>query len=595
MKQKIHKILTDILSEMGVVGVDPEVEISDAPEHGDYTTNIAMKLSGTLKKSPTAIGQEIVERLEKNKALKKEGIGKIDVMPPGFINLFVTDEALLSNLTKSKALKTKKHTIMVEYAQPNTHKTFHIGHLRNITTGESIVRLLEANGNKVIRVNYQGDVGLHIAKAMYGLVKYIIDNKNNNSSQSFTQNDLEYVDRQIQQIESHPLAERIELLSKAYVIGNQAFETNLRSKKAVNEINKVIYSKESSGIFSRYYSLYQQTRQWSLDYFDTLYKKLGTHFDHFYFESEVYELGKQLVLEGMEKGIFEKSEGAIIFPGKKFGLHNRVFITSEGNPTYEGKDIGLSKLQFGDYHPDTIIHCVSTEQIEYFKVIFEAIARVFPDTRGKEYHLPYGFVQLKSGKMSSRTGNVVLGEWLLDETKKEIQKILKTGGRAYEKGENDTIAEIASVAAVKYAFLKVSTTQEIAFDIKESINLNGDSGPYLLYTYARCKSVMEKYKEKTEDRRQKTEKQDQTHPINKEEHDLARLLFYFPEIIEDAGKHFAPNTLCSYLFNLAQAFNLLYAKHPILGNDLRLMLTEKTATTLKEGLRLLGIETVERM
>ena len=593
MKDALTQLFSDLLAEQHITTIVPQVTRSENPSHGEYTTNIAMATAKSLKQNPLDIARDIKKTLEewmKSDEKKKVhpiilAIDHIDVAPPGFINVFLTDEALLqcdscfkpeSSRCRIKPAcrqagpgmieKTgqKKKKIMVEYAQPNTHKAFHIGHLRNITTGESIVRLLEANGNKVIRVNYQGDVGLHIAKCLYGILQ----------SSKF----------RVQSSDKKTLKQKIDMLAQAYVMGNTAYEKDEAAKKEIDSINKKIYRKEPD-----IYPLYEKTRNWSLEYFESIYKRLGTHFDRLYFESEVYELGKQLVLEGMEKGIFEKSDGAIIFPGEKFGLHNRVFITSEGNPTYEGKDIGLSKLQFGDYHPERIIHCVSTEQIEYFKVIFEAIARVFSDTRGKEYHLPYGFVQLKSGKMSSRTGNVVLGEWLLDETKKEIQKILKTGGRAYEKGENDTIAEIASVAAVKYAFLKVSTTQKIAFDIKESINLNGDSGPYLLYTYARCQSVMRK----NNVRHQISNVSH--HILNKEEHDLVRLLFYFPEIIEDAGKHFAPNTLCSYLFNLAQAFNLLYAKHPILGNDLRLMLTEKTATTLKEGLRLLGIETVERM
>jgi len=183
----------------------------------------------------------------------------------------------------------------------------------------------------------------------------------------------------------------------------------------------------------------------------------------------------------------------------------------------------------------------------------------------------------------------------MQEVKNKVFEILNTSRLVSRDLDKDYVAEKETIAAIKYSFLKVALPSNITFDLEKSVSFEGDSGPYLLYTYARCKSVMEKYKEKTEDRRRKTEKQDQTHPINKEEHDVARLLFYFPEIIEGAGKHFAPNTLCSYLFNLAQTFNLLYAKHLILGNDLRLMLTEKTAETLKRGLYLLGIETVERM
>lgn len=496
-------------------------------------------------------------------------VDHIDIVSPGFINIFLNNESLKQNLTNTKKQTLSlSQTIMVEYAQPNTHKVFHIGHLRNIITGECIVRLLQASGHTVIRANYQGDVGLHIAKALYGI--------------------LQITDDKLWMTELATISDKVVFLADAYIAGNKAYEETEEGKEKINHINKQIYAKDPD-----IYPLYEKTRQWSLEYFDTMYKRLGTKFDRLYFESESYEVGKKLVTDSVKKGVFEKSEGAIIFPGEKYGLHNRVFITSEGNPTYEGKDIGLAKLQFEDYHPDRIIHCVSTEQIEYFRVIFEAIAQVFPDTRGKEYHLPYGFVQLKHGKMSSRSGNVIGCEWLLNEVKKEIQTIMQEEDRGYEQQEKETIAEIATIAAVKYAFLKVGTAQEIAFDIKESINTNGDSGPYLLYTYARCKSVMKKSHQKGDKGQKPTDKK--TTLLNQEEHDLARLLLYVPEIVQEAGEKFAPNTLCSYLFTIAQTFNLMYAKHPIIGNDLRMKLTEKTAQTIQKGLYFLGIETVERM
>jgi len=577
MKQTITEMLKKVLIDMGVSHPDPEVKISDAPQHGDYTTNIAMHLTKILNKNPMIIAEEIVQALKEHFGVEKEGIDKIEAVHPGFVNFSLTDSALIRYLIEKQRRPVRPtSTVMVEFAHPNTHKAFHIGHLRNIITGECIVRLLEANGNKVIRANYQGDVGLHIAKALYGIL-------HNTKSDIHT-------------LENADIKEKIQFLSETYSAGNKAYEEDETAKKEINELNKKIYAKDPS-----IYPLYEKTRSWSLQYFDGIYKRVGSHFDRFYFESETYDLGKTLVMDNVAKGIFEKSDGAVIFPGEKYalpagrqGLHNRVFITSEGNPTYEGKDIGLAKLQFDEYHPDRIIHCVASEQIEYFRVIFEAISRVFPDTKGKEHHLVYGWVRLKSGKMSSRSGNVVLGEWLLDEVKKSMQEILTKGERGYDRKEQNDIAEKASVAAVKYAFLKVSTPQEIAFDINESININGDSGPYLLYAYARCKSVMEKSHQRSSVSFQTADAQNNI-KLNQEEHNLARLLLYFPETIESAAINFAPNFLCTYLFNLAQTFNLLYAKHPILKNNLRIMLIEKTALTLREGLRLLGIDTIERM
>jgi arginyl-tRNA synthetase len=568
MKDTIVTILTAILRDMNISDMEPEVEMTGTSGHGEYTTNVAMKLTKTRKENPMRIGEDIKKRIEQSKKMMEIGVEKIELASPGFLNFFLSDSALLTQIVQTNILKNPS-TIMVEFAHPNTHKAFHIGHLRNIITGESIVRLLKENGHTVIRANYQGDVGLHIAKCLFGILH----------TQEYS--------KHLQEISS--MEEKIQFLSQSYVAGNKAYEEDTEAKKEINIINKQIYAKDPKIL-----RLYEQTRNWSLEYFAGIYGRVGTTFDRFYFESETYELGKKLVEEYTDKGVFEKSDGAIIFPGEKFGLHNRVFITSEGNPTYEGKDIGLAKLQRDEYHPDMIIHCVASEQIEYFRVIFEAISQVFPDMKGKEYHLVYGWVRLKEGKMSSRSGNVVLGEWLLTETKKEMMHILSEGNRGYDAKEKEAIAECATIAAVKYAFLKVSTPQEIAFDIKESININGDSGPYLLYTYARCKSVVEK-SQKLSEISDQTLEGDIKQTLNQEEHDLARLLLYYPEVVTYAANNYAPNALCTYLFILAQAFNLLYAKHPILENNLRLMLTNKTAETLQRGLYLLGIPTVDRM
>jgi arginyl-tRNA synthetase len=619
MKEEIKILLKMVLKSMDVTGVEPEVTISDNLGRGEYTSNIALRLAKTLKKSPMDIGLQvktIIADWKNDPKLAKpyqftaqsdqsvpagievmdilQDIERVEVVLPGFINIYFSVAKLSNQLTrvtneeKSYGVKQNQHPksppkrIMVEFAHPNTHKAFHIGHLRNITTGESIVRLLESQGNEVIRANYQGDVGMHIAKCLYGILH--------------TQNSTQVLD------ENRKLStkEKVEFLGKAYAAGSAAFEKDDKAKIEIGEINKQIYAKDPA-----IYPLYLETRQWSLDYFDSIYKRLGTHYDRFYFESETYQTGKKYVEEGLEKGIFEKSEGAIIFPGEKFGLHNRVFITSEGNSTYEAKDMGLGRLQFDEYHPDLVIHCVGPEQEGYFKVMFEALGQLFPDTKGKEKHLVYGWVKLKQGKMSSRLGNVVLGEWLLDESKQQICNILqgsKTKGIELDsntikgKTEIQKIAEAAAVSAVKYSFLKVGTTQEVSFDFAESINFNGDSGPYLLYSYARCKSVLRKASEQS--KQIQSLALNSNYLFNPEEHAVARLILQYPDVVTEAADNLSPSRLCTYLYDLAQAFNLFYAKHKIIGNDnqsFRLILTAATAQVLQNGLYLLGIPTVERM
>ncbi|MEK7166602.1 MAG: arginine--tRNA ligase, partial [Patescibacteria group bacterium] len=387
------------------------------------------------------------------------------------------------------------------------------------------------------------------------------------------------------------------------------------------------------------YPLYQETRKWSLDYFEDIYKRVGSHYDRYYFESEAYELGKKNVEAGLQKAIFEKSAGAIIFPGEKFGLHNRVFITSDGNATYEGKDMGLAPLQFGEYHPDLIIHVVGPEQAGYFQVVFKALEELIPETKGKEYHLIYGWVKLKSGKMSSRSGNVVLGEWLLDEAQKYVNDILIKSASKYTKEEQEIIAETAAVAAVKYSFLKVGTKQEISFDIEESVSFEGDSGPYIQYTYARCKSVLRKavstvipgltgdltdISKLVIDSRWSLPPSDigggndigggDDKVWNNEEKLVLRYLYKFPEIVVSAAQNYAPNVMCKYLYDLASSFNTFYNKHSILEPTThnppsfakatedrqltisqRLALTAATAQIIKNGLYMLGIETLEKM
>ena len=571
---------------MGLADIPVEVVSAENEAHGDYTTNVALRLSKQLGKSPMAVAAEIKEKYHtlykenqkvstnNEQKLALQAIERIEVAAPGFINVFLSEAALgtyISEVIKGgerygtgTSLFREAKNILVEFAHPNTHKAFHIGHLRNITTGEAVVRLLEACGHTVTRANYQGDVGMHIAKCLYALLH------------------IPEIASQVEDVGSQDPHAKAEFLGRAYTAGSTAFEEDEEAKKKIGEINKKIYAKDAE-----VYDLYQKTREWSLEYFAQIYKRVGTHYDRYYFEGEVYEEGKALVLNGLKSGIFERSEGAVIFPGKKYGLHNRVFVTGEGNATYEAKEMGLGKLQFAEYNPDLVIHVVGPEQAGYFQVVFEALARMFPETKGKEYHLVYGWVKLKHGKMSSRSGNVVLGEWLLDEAKKEVQKIIDQNKTKYTKEQQNEITEAAAVAAVKYSFLKVSTTQEIAFDLAESVTFEGDSGPYLLYTHARAKSILRKAGELS--------LESDSSVLNVEERAVARLLMYFPEIVAEAAHALSPSLLCSYLFELAQAFNLFYHKHQILESKSRVRLTAAVAQVLLNGLTLLGIPVVNQM
>jgi len=561
--RQIKKDLGKALQKLKISSSKLALEHPVNPDHGDYSTNIAMRVKKKDLPSSFDLATKIVNTWRSGGL--PGYLAKIEVVKPGFINLWLQNEYFISQIEeviKKKyrlgRISKEKKGIMVEFAHPNTHKQFHIGHLRNISLGENVCRLLEANNYEVYRVNYQGDVGLHVAKCLWGFLK-------------------------LKKPTPRSLEKKIELLGKAYIKGNKAYETDEKARAEIEQLNRQIYDQDKEIM-----SLWKETRNWSLQYFNQIYQRLGTKFDRLYFESQVADEGKKIVMSNLKKKVFEQSEGAVIFRGEKFGLHNRVFINQQGLPTYEAKDMALAKKQFADFSPLKIIHVVGPEQKGYFEVVFKALGQVYPRIVDREFHLMYGWVRLKNGKMSSRTGDVILGEWLLEEVKKRLSKHFKM---------SEKIAEKVAVGAVKYSMLKFSPQSEIVFDIEESISLEGDSGPYLQYTHARCQSVLAKSEK---DLRNEEFVFPYLH-LKTEEQNLLRTLYKFPEVVQQAGEKFSPNLVCSFLFDLAQKYNVFYNKHSILKADnkelirFRLFLTLAVSQIIKTGLNLLGIATPERM
>jgi len=561
-------------------GVNGEINFSTPPkpEMGDLAL-ACFDIAKEWKMNPVEAAKKIVSELDSRRSLPRAATrGGDDNMVQSakafgpYVNFFLNPTAVakevLTDIKKAgkkygESAIGKNKKIMVEFAHPNTHKAFHIGHLRNIVTGESIARILGSQGYKVIRANYQGDVGMHIAKCLWGI----------------SQN-------QKSKIKNQKLGEKIRLLGEAYVAGSKAFEENPAAKEEIIAINDKIYSQDKS-----IRKLYKETRQWSLEYFAKIYKRVGAQFDRLYFELETYENGIKLVKEFLDKKVFAVGEGgAIIFPGSKFGLHDRVFITAKGFPTYEAKDQALARLQFKEYHPDNILHVVAKEQTEYFKVIIKALEFTYPDSKDKEEHLAYGWVSLKDGKMSSRLGNVVLGEWLLDNVKEEIKSVMAAGGKGVTLKED--VAEKVAVAAVKYTFLKTGVKNDISFDLKESVSLTGSSGPYLLYIVARVKSILRKAKARG--------KLSIPETIDNYEKKLLLRIADFGEIARAAAQAYDPSQVTHYLFDLAQDFNNFYTNCPVIQAEekvkiFRLNLIQAVLQVMEKGLWMLGIDTVEEM
>ena len=560
LKNQLKKILTKEIITSQEIEIAPTSSLS----FGDYTTNIAFKIAKKLKKSPQSVALNIATKLPLQRYFKK-----IDNLN-GFINFWLKDEIIikkLNNLSNNRfhpepfffGLNKK---ILIEYAQPNTHKLFHIGHLRNISLGESLARIYEFLGNKVIRVNYQGDVGLHIAKALY----VILINK-----------------KKYHQIKkSKNLEKKINFIGQMYTIGNQKYEKDESAKKEIIKINQMIYEKDK-----QIYSLWKETRQWSLDYFSEIYKKVGTRFDKLYFESETAKEAKKYINKALKKGVLEKSQGAIIFNGKRYNLDTRVFLNSLGYPTYEGKEIPLAYWEFSDFGKiDKCIHLTSPEQKSFFSATFKVEELLFPEIKGKQYHLAYEWVNLKTGKMSSREGNVIEVNWLINQITNKLIKNYKI---------NKENALILSIACIKYSFLKNSPLTKINFDIDESINLHGNSAAYLLYTFVRCRSIIKKIK-----KIEKNISQIDFKKLSIEEKNLARFLYFFEDFIYQSATAFSPHFIANYLYQLAQQFNLFYEKYPVLKakeelKNFRIIITIATANILKKGLQILGIKTIDKM
>jgi len=465
------------------------------------------------------------------------------------------DTSKIASLYKGKK-------IMIEYAHPNTHKELHIGHLRTLILGESLSRIFEAVGARVFRVNYQGDIGPHVAKSIWGTEKI-----------------LKAKGLSIEKVDSkYSLIEKAKLLGEGYVKGVGEYEDN---KDEIDAINNKIYQKDE-----KIDAVYQKTRQWSLDYYDLFYKQFATKFDRFYFESEVYEKGKSIVLDNIGK-VFEKSEGAIIFDGEKYGLHKRVFITKDGNPTYEAKDMALAPLQLGDFAFDQNIHVVANEQKGYFEVVFKALEIIDPKLKGREFHLSMGMVNLVGKKISSRKGEIQRVNELTDKVKQKLSPLIN---EKIEKDEKDKVAEKTTIGAIKYSILKVNPKMDVLFDIEKSINFQGNSGPYLQYTHARCKSVIRKLKTK--------EIVKKVNKINKEEEKILRSFSQYEGVIIDAAKYYSPGIICNYLHDMAQKYNNFYNSNRIIGDEkesFRILVTIACSKILKDGLNLLGIEAPERM
>ena len=551
MEERIRKAVNQALQSMGAGDVLFTIERPNVAVYGDYTTNAALAAAKALDRKPHEIADKLAHSL--TDTLGANTVSHVAVAGPGFVNITLAREAVTLAVAEADAQGSEwgkgsadtGQLAMIEYTDPNPFKEMHIGHLMSNVIGESLARLIGNEGATVIRANYQGDVGPHVAKALWGLQRAGV---------------LEPV--------------TAKEIGEAYTVGSHAYEESPEAKTEIDALNQVIYS----GTNHELMELWRKGRDVSLAAFERLYKILGTHFDYYFFESETAESGIRIVKDGLNKGIFEESEGAVIYPGEKKGLHTLVFITSRGTPTYEAKDIGLAFLKEERVQSDRSIIVTAAEQIGHFKIVFAALEDLAPTIAQKTTHVPHGFLRLSTGKMSSRAGNVITAEGL-------IQEVIR---KASEKNEDPLIAEQVALGAIKYMILRQSPGSDIIFDEEKSLSLEGDSGPYLQYALVRAKSVLAAAEKGGT-------------PVDgapATPYLLERIILHFPEVAARAARERSPNLLASYLTELAGEWNSFYAQERIIGGEHevhKLMLARAFVTTMTNGLTILGIPTPERM
>ena len=554
IESRIIVAVSAALKKLGIEGVEPTLEHPAELVHGDFSTNVALVAAKKAGRPPAGGPKELAQKIAAGLG-EIEGVSKVEIAGPGFINFHLSREFFSESVGAinkaagewGRNTSLTKEKIGIEYYQPNFFKALHVGHLVNVMVGESLARLLEFSGATVYRIAYYADIGPHIAKAIWGLKALGID------------------------------PETPEDLSRAYEYGSSHYKEDPEAKDAIDEINRKVYEGEDQEV----QALFKKGTEISKKQIAALLVRLGISFDKTFFETEGGAVGTKLVEKHLGD-IFEKSEGAIVFKGEKYGLHTRVFLTSKGLPVYETKDLGLAQLKLDAFDADRLLYIVDVEQTGYFTVILKVIELVFPQLKGKVKHVAHGRLRLPGGRMSSREGNIISAKEILDELH---EAVLPRAG-------DEKIAEEVGQAAMHYLVLRQSLGSNIVFDKNQALSFEGASGPYLQYAYTRAMSVL-----------RKAEEEKIPAPAGRapeEVSELERLLYRFPEVVLRAEKEYEPHYVTTFLTELAGAFNSWYAKGKIVDaadetSPYKVALTAAFALTMKNGLWLLGIQAPERM
>lgn len=590
LKQYISSKIVQALSLLNIQDTSISVDHSSSQQFGDYTSNIAMRLAKQQKKNPIEIAQEITKHIQSDSIIEK-----VEVMKPGFINIWIQKNYLFNQVEQfanekiDLTLPQNKDTkIIVEYSSPNIAKPFTIGHLRSTIIGDAVANLFEAIGYTVYRDNHLGDWGTQFGKQIYAIKAW------------GNEQEIENADR--------PVKNLVELYVK--------FHEEAEKNPDIEEEGRKWFKKLEDGD-PEARALWQKCIDWSWKEFESIYKKLnvtftennGRGYGESFFEDKMNSVIDQL----KAKNLLKESKGAQVVFFKDDKYPPLMIIKQDGATLYGTRDLATDYFRLEHYGKDIrIINEVGIEQSLYFNQLYEIEELLGWYKNGQRIHVKHGHYRFKDQKMSTRKGNVIWLEDVLTEAEKRAFSLTTEGAmginsdniekRMNEKNnyqhtltsqEAKDVAEKVGIGSLKWNDLKRSSAQDIVFDWDDILNMQGNSGPYMQYTYARCMSILEKAQQKKLNLNTIVE-------ISQEEEYLMREMIKYGEIVQKAAEQYSPNILCNYLFELAQQFNLFYQKHQILKSDedlkqYRLLLTKSVAYILKHGLHLLGIKIVQKM
>ena len=570
----------------------------------EFEGNLTLVVFPFLKisrKKPDETAREIGEYIKQN----CEAIADFNAVG-GFLNLVIDKKAWLALLNEmnlnekfgEKPVTEASPLVMIEYSSPNTNKPLHLGHVRNNLLGWSLAQIMEANGNRVVKTNIVNDRGIHICKSMLAWLKF----GNGETPETSGKKGDHLIGDYYVAFDKHYRAEVAELKAKYVAEGMDEEQAEKKAKEEsplIKEAHEMLVKWEQNDPEVR--ALWKKMNDWVYAGFDETYKALGVGFDKIYYESNTYLVGKKKVEEGLAKGLFfRKDDNSVWADLTDEDLDQKLLLRSDGTSVYMTQDIGTAEMRFNDFPIDKMIYVVGNEQNYHFQVLSILLDRLGFKWGKELVHFSYGMVELPNGKMKSREGTVVDADDLIAAMVADAKQTSEELGKFKDMSEEERneIARIVGLGALKYFILKVDARKNMLFNPEESIDFNGNTGPFIQYTYARIRSILRKAQ--AEGINIPATLAD-TMPLNEKEIELIQKLNEFGAAVEQAGKDYSPSGIANYCYELTKAFNQFYHDYSILGADteeekvVRLVLAQNVGKTLKNGMALLGIEVPERM